>query len=219
MSETPELPADSLERFVLDTIKGAFKSREVLEAEYTEEGRPFDDSQALLQNWATLIGRQGSLVAHLSVVPQTRTELAERMPDMLNRAPAWMEAHMQGVEEMTLKLFMRGIAQTMAEHRTAIERVVDEQVVEPEAIEETLAESPVPAGTDEEDRSDLMQGVGQAMTAHTKALVDIAYDLEVQVNRLMKGELPEFEEDEEDEDDEDWDWDEEDDEEDWGDDD
>lgn len=186
MADTPELPPDSLEKYVLDTIKGAFKSREVLEEERPEGVPPFDESRAMLQNWATLIGRQGRLIGHLSVVPETRTELLERMPDMLNRAPAWMNAHMEGVEEMTLKLFMRGIAQTMTEHRKAIERVVEEQVAEPDGIEETLAGAPVPAGTEEEDRSDLMEGVCDAMTAHTKALVDIAYDLEMQVRALLE---------------------------------
>jgi len=209
MGDSPELPPDSLERYVLDAIKGAFKSREVLEAERPDGAPPFDDDRAMLQNWATLIGRQGSLIANLSVVPETRTELLERMPDMLNRAPAWLNAHMEGVEEMTLKLFMQGIAQTMAEHRKAIERVVEEQVVEPDEIEETLAEAPVPAARDEEDRSDLMQGVGQAMTAHTKALVDIAYDLETQVRSFLEagiapGEEEDYNEDEEGDDDE-WD--------------
>ena len=207
MADTPELPPDSLERYVLDTIKGAFKSREVLEAERPDGVPPFDENRAMLQNWATLIGRQGSLIGHLSVVQKTRTELAERMPDMLNRAPAWMNAHMEGVEEMTLKLFMQGIAQTMAEHRKAIERVVEEQVAEPDEIEETLAEAPVPPATDEEDRSDLMQGVGQAMTAHTKVLVDIAYDLEMQVRSLLKhgiGLLEEYDYDDEEDEDE-WD--------------
>jgi hypothetical protein len=207
MADVPELPPDSLERYVLDTIKGAFKSREVLEAERPEGVPPFDDNRAMLQNWATLIGRQGTLIAHLSVVPETRAELLERMPDMLNRSPAWMNAHMEGVEEMTLKLFMQGIAQTMTEHRKAIERVVEEQVAEPEEIEEALAEAPVPAGTDEEDRSDLMQGVGQAMTAHTKVLVDIAYDLEMQVRAFLKagGEFAAEVGFEDEEDDEDWD--------------
>ncbi|HEX7244317.1 MAG TPA: hypothetical protein VF245_01975 [Solirubrobacterales bacterium] len=220
MADAPELPPDSLERYVLDTIKGAFKSREVLEAERPDDVPPFDDDRAMLQNWATLIGRQGRLIAHLSVVPETRTELLERMPDMLNRAPAWMNAHMEGVEEMTLKLFMQGIAQTMAEHRKAIERVVEEQVAEPDEIEEALAGAPVPAASDEEDRSDLMQGVGLAMTAHTKALVDIAYDLERQVRSFLKAGIEQIEEDEEDE--EDWDeegeeWDEDEDDEDWDD--
>ena len=191
-----ELPPDSLERYVLDTIKGAFKSREVLEEERPDDVPPLDSGSAMIHNWATLINRQGKLVAQLSIVPETRAELMERMPGMLDRAPAWMDAHMRGVEEMNLKLFMRGIAETMAEHRKAIERVVDEQVLEQnEEIEEALAQAPVPAATEDEDRSDLMDGVGLAMTAHTKALVDIAYDLETYIRRYLKGELDDDEED------------------------
>jgi len=77
----------------------------------------------------------------------------------------------------------------------------------------------VPAARDEEDRSDLMQGVGLAMSAHTKALVDIAYDLETQVRGFLKAGIAlgeeDFEEEEDyDEDEEEW---EDDDDEDWGD--
>jgi hypothetical protein len=41
-----------------------------------------------------------------------------------------------------------------------------------------------PAGTEEEDRSDLMDGVWQTMSAHMKALVNIACDLEQQFGRF-----------------------------------
>lgn len=57
---------------------------------------------------------------------------------------------------MTLELFLQGIA-------------------------ETLAEAPVPEGT--ENRSDLIHGVGWARGAHLQALVDMAYDLETQAGR------------------------------------
>src|SRR6476646_701528 len=169
-----EEPRQTLEMQVLQLIRGAFKSREVLEAERPEGVPPFDDDRAMLQNWGSLVDRQGTILAKLSVVPSTRAELMENMPGMLNRAPAWMDAHLQGQEAMTLELFMRGIAQTMAKQREAIERVVDEQVADPESIEEALAEAPVPAASEDEDRSDLMSGVGAVMGAHMKALVDIA---------------------------------------------
>ena len=109
------------------------------------------------------------LLAHLAVIPSTRAELMTAMPDMISRALAWLDAQLEGCEEMNLKLFMRGLAQTMAKHREAIERVVAEQVIDPEPIEETLAEAPVPAATEEEARSDLISGVGSAMTAHASA--------------------------------------------------
>lgn len=71
----------------------------------------------------------------------------------------------------------------MSAQRREIERVVDEQVSDPEEIEEALAEAPVPDGTGREERFDLMSGVTRALSAHLKALVDIAYDLEVQAGR------------------------------------
>jgi hypothetical protein len=175
---------ENLEMWVLAMIKGAFKSQEVLEAERPAHMPPYDEDRALLQNWTTVVHRQGVVLAHLSVIPPTRAELMKRMPDMVDRAPAWLDAHVDGEQPMTWELFMRGIAQIMTEHREAIERVVEEQVVDPESIEEALVEAPVPAGAGDEERSDLIAGVARAMTAHTKALVDIAYDLETRFGRL-----------------------------------
>jgi hypothetical protein len=175
-----ELP-QTLEMRVLEIIKGAFKSREVWEAERPDDAPPVDDDRAMLQNWTGVVERQGTILAHLSVVPPTRAELMARMPGMANRVPAWLDAHLEGNKPMTWRLFMRGLAQMQTEHRKAIERVVAEQVAEAGGIEEALTEAPVPAGTDEEDRRDLMSGVFKVMTAHTKALVDIAYDLETQL--------------------------------------
>lgn len=179
-----EVP-QSLDLQVLQMIRGALKSREVWNAERPDGVPPYSDDQAMLQNWASVVSRQGSILANLSVVPSTRAELMASMPGMVNRAPAWLDAHLQGRQEMTLELFMQGIAQTLARHRDAMERVVSEQVANPESIEETLAEAPIPTGAKGEDRSDLISGVGCAMSAHMKALVDIAYDLEIQVGRLM----------------------------------
>jgi len=174
-----EMP-ENLEAWVFAMVGGAFKSRELLEAERPEGAPPFDDDRVILQNWATLVNRQGKILARLSVSPETRAELMENMPGMLNRAPAWLDAHVQGDQAMTLELFFRGMAQTVTVHRREIERVVAEQVSDPEEIEERLAEAPVPAGTEEEDSSDLMSGVVTALSAHLKALVDIAHDLDTQ---------------------------------------
>lgn len=172
----------SLEAWVFAINKGAFKSRELLDAERPEDTPPHSDGSALLQNWATLVNRQGVMLAHLSAVPATRAELMESMPGMVDRAPAWLDARLQG-KPMTWELFFLGLAQTMAVQRREIERVVEEQVSDPEKIEEALTEAPVPDGTREEERFDLMSGVGLALSAHLKALVEIAYDLEVQAGR------------------------------------
>lgn len=164
---------------VIALIKGASKSREVWEAECPHLS-PLDEGHRTLLNWASTVERQGILLAKLAMAPRTRAELETEMSGIVDRAPAWLDAHLQGRDTMTLELFLQGLAQTLTKQRAAIERVVAEQVVDPEPIEETLAEAPVPSGTGDEERSALMRGLGHAMTAHMKALVDLAYDLEGQ---------------------------------------
>jgi hypothetical protein len=177
-----ELP-ENLEGDVLRRLRGALKSREGWEAARPDHLPPVNDDQVMLQNLASMIDRQGVILADLAVLPPTKAALKTTMPEMVNRAPAWLEAHLHGVQEMTLELFLRGIAQTQTEQREAFERVVAEQVSDPEPIEETLAQAPVPPGSEEESRSEIMSGVFQAMAAHTKALADIAHDLELQFAR------------------------------------
>jgi hypothetical protein len=177
----------SLDLGVLALIKGASKSREAWEAEYPHLS-PLDDGHMLLLNWAATVDRQGVVLARLAMSPETRVELESEMPGMVDRAPAWMDAHLEGRPTMTLRLFLEGIAQTLTTHRAAIEQVVAEQVADPEEIEETLAEAPVPAGTPDEERSALLHGVSHAMLAHTKAIVDVAYDFEIQARRALGGE-------------------------------
>lgn len=166
----------NLEMQVIAAIRGAVKPREAWEAAYPDLG-PLDDDRVMLENWASTVNAHGMVLAHLAMFPQTRAELKAEMPGMVDRAPAWLEAQLQGCETMTLELFFHGIAQTLASQRAGIERVASEQASDPAAIEETLAKAPVPAGT--EERGVLLPGVSKAMMAHVKALVDLAYDLEV----------------------------------------
>lgn len=172
-----ELP-QSLEGYVLRRIIGGFKSQELWNAE-RPEGAPYvDQDRALVLSFASIVQRQGTLLALLTLNPFTREELQSRMPGMVDRAPAWLEARVRG-EAMTWTTIMRGLAQTMREHRLAMERVVFEQVRDAEEIKTVLSEAPVPALGANEDRSQLMEGVGKVLSAHTKALADIAYDLEI----------------------------------------
>lgn len=165
---------------------GAFaKSREVMEAERPEHIPPYTDDAAMLQRWAMTINRQGVILAQLSAIPETRSELILRMPGLLNSAPAWLDADLADVKETSTVLFFRGLAQTLCVQREAIERVVDEQVADPERVEEALAEGSPPPGTEDETQSELIHGVGTAMGVHMKALVAIAYDLEMQMGRRL----------------------------------
>jgi hypothetical protein len=169
-----------LELKVLGRIREAMKPRAAWEAEFPEES-PLSDEWVMLQNWASLVHTLGMILANLAVSPDTREELMSDMKGMVNRAPAWLEAQFEGQQEMTWDLFLHGLAETLAKQRAGIERVIDEQASDPAPIEETLAGAPVPAGT--ESRSVLFPAVGEVVGAHTKALVDIAYDLELQARR------------------------------------
>ena len=53
-----ELP-QNLEQHVLSTIRGAFKSREVLNAERPDGVPPVTEDQTMLQGWASVVSRQG----------------------------------------------------------------------------------------------------------------------------------------------------------------
>lgn len=182
-----EAGPESLELKVLALIEGGFKSREMWEAECPHLA-PLDEGHRMILNLAAAVERQGLVLGSLATSPQTRAELRAEMPGMVNRAPAWMDAHLQGREAMTLDLFCQGLAQTLATHRTAIERLIDEQMVDPGSIKETLAEAPVPAGAAREDEDALLEGVTQAMMAHLKAIVALARDLEDHIGRRLMGE-------------------------------
>lgn len=181
----------NLEMMVLRTIQGAFRSREILEAEWPDDAPPLDDDRMLLHNWTAMVSRQGTMLAHLALIPSTKADLLDRMPGMVNRAPAWLEARVNDAP-MTWRLFLTGLAQTAATHREAIERVMDEQMAEPEETERVLADAPVPMGMPDADRDALTEAVSNALVAHTRALADIARDLELQLYRWVEegGELP-----------------------------
>jgi hypothetical protein len=167
-----------MEMVVVKSIAGAARSREVWEEERGEDEPPMSDLQIFIENTTEVVRRHGVVIAQLAMVPGTRAELQASMPDAVKRIPAWLEARVCGPPLMTPELFVRGIAQLMAEHRVAIERVVAEQVLEPEPIEESLALAPLPAGGADEPNGETIAAVGQAMGAHLDALMAIARDLD-----------------------------------------
>jgi len=181
MTDEPPL---SMEMVVANAICVAPKSREVLEAELGGDVAPLSDEAVMLENMIAMVNRHGLLVAQLAIVPDTRAELLASMPDAVKRVPAWMEARVNGAATMTARLFVRGLAQLLGEHRRAIERVTAEQVDKPEPIEEWLAAAPLPGGGEEESNSEAIAAVGQAIAAHAEALVEIARDFD-----QLRGEL------------------------------
>jgi|SRR4051794_4126744 len=185
-----ELPQDNelphcMEAVVLEALKKGGRTREEWEELRKEDEPPMSDFDVFLENMISEVERHGKILAQLAVVPETRAWLMERAEGAVDRVPAWMEAAIFGSPLMTPRLFMRGLAELLTEQREGFETVIEDQMVEAEPLEQLLAESPVPEGTDDESDSQITQGVGRAMTAHVQALLDIAHDLDRRMRTLL----------------------------------
>jgi len=178
--EKESRPRD-METLVRQTLTGAVKSREGWEAQRKEDAPPLSDVEITLENVIEEVRRHGLIVSQLAVRPETRAELQASLPGAIERIPAWMDARVFGPPLMTPGLFVRGLAQLLAVHREAIERVVEDQVTDRGAIEELLAAAPVPGGGDGESDKEVTEGIGLAMPAHAQALIHIAMDLDAWV--------------------------------------
>lgn len=179
-----ELP-QCMEAIVLEALKKGGRTREEWEELRKEDEPPMSDFDVFLENMIGEVERHGKILAQLAVVPETRAKLTERAESAVDRVPAWMEAAVFGPPLMTPRLFMRGLAELLTEQREGFETVIEDQVVEAEPLEQALAESPVPQGTDDESDSEITQGVGHAITAHVQALLDIAHDLDKRMRTLL----------------------------------
>jgi hypothetical protein len=174
-----------MEAIVLEALKSGRRTREEWEELRKEDEPPLSEFDVFLENMVGEVERHGKILAQLAVVPKTRAELKERAEGAVDRIPAWMEASVFGPPLMTSRLFMRGLAELLAEQREGFETVIEDQVVEAEPLERVLAESPVPMGTDDESDGEITKGVGHAMTAHVQALLDIAHDLDKRMRALL----------------------------------
>jgi len=168
----------SMEMAVVQAITAAPKSREGWEELRGPDQPPMSEQEVFLENMTEIVKRHGLVIAQLAVAPETRAELQASMAGAVERVPAWLEAKVNGPPLMTIRIFIRGLVQLMGEHRVAIERVVAEQVHEPEPIEALLGEAPLPSGAEDESDAELMSGVGAAIGAHLEALVEIARDFD-----------------------------------------
>ncbi len=168
----------SMETAVVEAITAAPRSREGWEELRGPGQPPMSEQEVLLENMTEIVKRHGLIIAKLALAPATRDDLEASMPDAVERVPAWLEAKVNGPPLMTVRIFIRGLAQLMGEHRAAIERVVAEQVRNPEPIESLLAAAPLPAGDEGESDPELMAAVGAAIGAHLEALVEIARDFD-----------------------------------------
>jgi len=179
-----EMPRN-VEEIVVRALAIPQRTREELEELRSEDEPPVSDFQVMLENMISIVKRHSLILASISIVPETKKRIlrdAEGAPD---RIPAWMDAAVYGPPLMTPRLFMHGLAQLTGEQRKDFEQVIEEQVTEPEPIEELLAGAPIPEGGEDELDSELFHGVGEATGAHMQALVDIAHDLDLRLMDML----------------------------------
>jgi len=185
MPEDPQSPPRSVEEIVVRALGMPRHTRESLEELRGEDEPPVSDFQLLLDNLISDIKRYSLILAGISVVPGTKKRIQEEAKDATSRIPAWMDAAVYGPPMMTPRLFTLGLAQLLGAQRKDFEQVIEEQVGEPEPIEELLASAPIPEGGEDESDSELTDGVGEASKAHMQALVEIARDLDLHLKNLL----------------------------------
>ena len=180
----PDNHLPSLEEMVIAEIDAAFApARSILLGNQPDE--PTDaESRAMLECWRAVVQRQGLILARLSLLPWRRSELKSNMPSIMNRAPAWLDAHYRGEQTMTLELFAHGIAETMTTQRVAFEQVLVDQVSGRAPLQALLAEAPIPPDPNKLSRSELLAALAQAMSAHTEVLVGIAADVDAKLQSI-----------------------------------
>jgi hypothetical protein len=183
------MPGDylpSMEEMVTAEINGVFESFAPILLAGKREEASNEYSRAMFECWGSVVQRQGLILARIAILPWRKAELKSSMSGIVNRAPAWMNAHFRGERAMTLELYAQGMAQTMATQRGAFEQVLADQVNEPAPLQELLAEAPISAAPEEMERSELLSALSMAIVAHTKVLAGIAADADAKLREHLE---------------------------------
>jgi hypothetical protein len=173
----PKKAPGNLEMLVISQLVDAYGSLEARDANDPQSTLSSSGGHPL-QLWSSVVDRQGEILARLAIKPATRAELMSLTEGLVERAPAWLDAHFRDERKMTVDLFLHGMAQTMVKQREGIKRVIAEQTREPAALEEILRGSPLPEDPEETERSALMSALADAVTAHTEVLIGMAAEID-----------------------------------------
>ncbi len=176
------------EATILRSLKGAMNFRERYEEEREPGDPPLGEPALTFNGMANFLHLQGMLIACLALEPDTASELLPKSAHAAQRVPAWMEMWLNGPTDSSMRLFALGCAQLLAEHRKALEQIVEDQVAEPAPIEEALAESPIPTGEEEESTDELIVRFSRAFRANFQASIAIARDLDEWAEEELEGE-------------------------------
>lgn len=187
MPEPPGLdeifPPNSIEKAVLKALKSVMAHPDTWEERTDPDMSDDERGRRTLRRCIDHLRCHGFLISHLALYPHTRIELRKQMDRTIEFVPAWEEAGVFGVEKMSGRLFAVGQCQVLRVHRAGIERIFEEQILNPEFFQEILDDAPIPEAHDEEPGNQIMSEGGLAMTAHARVLVDLGHSLD----RLVEG--------------------------------
>jgi len=152
--------------------------RRELEEEHDPDSPPLSGAFLALNSLANFIWLLNLVIAYLAKDEDTRAELTEATEHAAERVPAWMDMRVFGPGDEPEHKFVLGLTQLLADQRATIERLVDEQVEDPEPITRFLAEHPVPSGGEGEDTEKLLVAASPAVQANFQSALVIARELD-----------------------------------------
>jgi hypothetical protein len=166
------------EATILRSLSAAMNFREGHEAEREPGDPPPGEPSTTFNGMANFLHLQGMLIACLALEEDTASELLSKSAHAAQRVPAWMEMWVYGPSDSSIRMFALGCAQLLAEQREALERILADQVEEPEAVEEALTEWPIPTGEEGESTEELFSRFAKAFHANFQATIAVARDLD-----------------------------------------
>jgi len=152
--------------------------RRELEEEHDPDSPPLSPAFLALNSLANIVWLMNLAISYMAKDEDTRAELREVAELAAERVPAWMEMRVFGPGDEPEHKFVLGLTQLLAGQRETIERLVDEQVEDPEPITRRLAEHPVPSGAEGEGTEKLLIAAGLAMEVNFQSALAIARELD-----------------------------------------
>ncbi len=174
-------PAGNFEMAIFKVLNRAPAHRRKLEEEHDPDSPPLSDVFLALNSLANVVWLLDLVIAYMAQSEDTRVELIKTSKHAAERVPAWMEMRVFGPGDKPEHKFVLGLTQLLADQRATIERLVDEQVENPEPIARCLAEGSLPCRAEGDATEKLLMTAGLAMEANLQSALIIAREIDDRV--------------------------------------
>ncbi len=155
--------------------------RREIEEEHDPDSPPLSKVFLALNSLANVAWLLDLAIAYMAKDEDVRAELIEASRHAAERVPAWLDMRVYGPGDEPEHKFVLGLTQLLADQRATIERIVDEQVENPEPIARCLAKGSVPCTAEGDDTEQLLMAAGLAMEANFQSALVMARELDDRV--------------------------------------